>query len=300
MIPTFTVDQHLTTSLLDELEKIANKQERHVSHEEKKNIRGLKTMGAAFLASLGLGTTVAPLLGEKPKNVQLPPAPPPRQRKFKMPPMDTTGKGEGFRDWFNDLIAVNEHGDRGNTQQIARVDKIREQMGVKRDELKYHVDSGRSPAIMLEEGAKPTMHVPSNTKESVIAHEFGHIKNDKLWGKRGRKLNTGSRAISALGALPAAYYAGWDDDPSYKPALAQAAVSAPMLIDEGIASGRAIKHLMKQHGKLKGLKKSMILAPALATYGLAAGAPLAITAGRKYLNKKKEKHEDANGSNNQE
>jgi hypothetical protein len=66
-----------------------------------------------------------------------------------------------------------------------------------------------------------------------------------------------------------------------------------MLADEGMASARAIKHMTKTHGLGKGLWKSKSLAPAFGTYAALGLTPLAITAGRKLLNRHREQQKTA-------
>ncbi len=294
-----TVEPQLTNSFLDEFEKIAAKKKPkekiHTPQElQKKNNRGMLGVGATLGANTLMGAAAVPFM--KDKNVTLPDGPVrPPEPEFLQP-----------RNHWNDPIKINpeytefqkrdmqgiinEHGDKGkDLRQIARADKVREQMGgIGRDELTYNMKSKMGPAVAVG-GPKYDVHIPDNAKESIIGHELGHIKNDKMWGKVGRGINTASRMGSSLGALPAAFMAGYSDEPTWTPGLVQAGISAPMLIDEGLASARSVKHMVKQHGLWKGLNKSKVLAPAFGTYAAAATTPLAITAVRKHLKKKKEK-----------
>ncbi len=295
-----TVEPQLTNGFLDEFEKIAAKKKPkekiHTPQElQKKNNRGLLGAGAAVGANALMGAMAGPFMRDK--NVELPPGPEqtprpepflPRQKGDNSFLPKTNPEYDKFLD--QKLMGhANEHGDKGNLRQISRADKIREQMGgIGREELTYDMKSGRGPAVAVG-GPKYNVHIPDNAKESIIGHELGHIKNDKMWGKVGRGINTASRMGSSLGALPAAFAAGYSDEPSWTPGLLQAGVSAPMLIDEGLASARSVKHMVKQHGLWKGLNKSKVLAPAFGTYAAMGATPLAITAVRKHLKKKKEK-----------
>ncbi len=294
-----TVGPQLTNSFLDEFEKIAAKKKPkekiHTPQElQKKNNRGMLGIGAAVGSNALMGAMATPFMTDK--NVTLPDGPtkPPepeflQPRKHWSDPIEINP--EYTKSQKRDLQGIiNDHGDKGkDLRQIARADQIREQMGgIGRDELTYDMKSGRGPAVAVG-GPKYNVHIPDNAKESIIGHELGHIKNDKMWGKVGRGINTASRMGSSLGALPAAFAAGYSDEPSWTPGLLQAGVSAPMLIDEGLASARSVKHMVKQHGLWKGLNKSKVLAPAFGTYAAMGATPLAITAVRKHLKKKKEK-----------
>lgn len=292
-------NSHIADSFFDEIEKIASKKKkvRQPTQEElqQKSNRGLLGAGAMLGTNALLGSLTTPFI--KDKQVELPPGP----EKAPMPePYLPREPGEShfskrtrnpeFDKYFEQSLRghANEHGDRGNLRQIARADKIREQMGgIGREELAYNMRSGMGPAVAVG-GEKYQVHIPDNAKESIIGHELGHIKNDKMWGKVGRGVNSFSRLGASVGALPAAFAAGYSDDPSWTPGLIQAGVSAPMLVDEALASGRAVKHMVKQHGLAKGLSKSKVLLPAFGTYAALGATPLAITGVRKYLKKKKE------------
>jgi len=143
------------------------------------------------------------------------------------------------------------------------------------------------PAGMMGE-ANPVVNIPQGTHASAAAHEVGHAINHERWGKVIGRKNLGmlsgtlANKVGIPSAIGTSVYAGGADKPSYVPALANAAIWAPRMADEGMASARAAKYLMKQHGLMKGLGKSMPLAPAFASYGALAGTPLAITAIRRH------------------
>lgn len=142
------------------------------------------------------------------------------------------------------------------------------------------------------------VHVPRQAKESVTAHEFGHVANHSKWGKNFSRIGDLSRKLMdarvggvrthALPIITSGMAAG-SDEPSWAPGAVNAAVAAPMLFDEAAASGRALKYMTKQHGVAKGLWKSKALAPAFGTYAALGLSPLAITGARKAWKKHKEK-----------
>lgn len=145
-----------------------------------------------------------------------------------------------------------------------------------------------SNADLLRKDLRHYVAAPTSASEAAIAHELGHIKNDRLWGPVGRKLNVMSRNAAPLTGVAGSAIAATEKDPSWRPGLTSAAVAAPMLIDEGLASARAAKHLIGQRGLVRGVGQSLRLLPGYASYAAAGLAPLAITALRKKLRAKKE------------
>lgn len=117
------------------------------------------------------------------------------------------------------------------------------------------------------------------------AHEMGHLKAIQRVPERLRFPAARAAMISRKAVFPVAALAGaraaTDDEPSYLPAAAALAASAPVLADELAASGYAAKAMMRRSGFVKGLLKSVGLAPAFATYLAPAAAPFLISALRK-------------------
>jgi len=140
---------------------------------------------------------------------------------------------------------------------------------------------------------RPHVSIPLRSRDSIIAHEIGHALNDqgmKRLGKIPHSLykvveNT-SRGASPLASMWATTRSVADRDPTYKPALVNLVVQAPMLLEEAVASARAVKHFAGQHGLKGGLKKSFPLAPAFATYALGTVLPFGVTAWRKHRRRK--------------
>lgn len=149
-------------------------------------------------------------------------------------------------------------------------------------------------------GIQPGLFLPKGTSEAIAAHEVGHLKNWRairdLLGEKGMtQLAMGSYlgfAGAQLTGLPATMYAAGSDDPSWVPAVAHTALATPRLLDEAAASLHAVKHLVGEHGLLKGLQSSARLLPAYGTYAAVGAAPLAITALRKYLKHRRDREDD--------
>lgn len=145
-------------------------------------------------------------------------------------------------------------------------------------------------------GLNPGLYLPEGTSETIAAHEMGHLKNwraiKSLAGGAGANAAFNASQAAFLGSqllgLPATMYAAGSDDPSWTPAVAHTALAAPRLLDEAAASLHAVKHLIGKHGLVGGLSSSARLAPAFGTYAIAGGAPLAITALRKYLKRRED------------
>jgi hypothetical protein len=146
--------------------------------------------------------------------------------------------------------------------------------------------------VMPHRGAAPAKSailVQRNTPEAVLAHEYGHAKfhhNNRLIGK--------ARSISSIAANPlsssiAGAVAAGEEDPSWGVGAANLAMHSPTLLDEGVATGHALRHMTKTHGFRQGLAKSRMLAPAYGTYAALAAAPLAITGARKWMKGRREK-----------
>lgn len=138
-----------------------------------------------------------------------------------------------------------------------------------------------APSALLAEDPTYILRAKRDEANSALMHELGHIENDKMWGRPGRAIAHVSRA-AAMGAQPfTSILAAIDSKKSYGPALAQAAVSVPMLVDEALASGRVVRKLIDEKGFAKGLREALPLAPALGTYLLHAATPAVITTVRR-------------------
>ena len=133
-------------------------------------------------------------------------------------------------------------------------------------------------------GKYPVIGGPWREDEAVQAHEMGHAKNHEQGTVGGVNLLLGAQIpgrLSSLFAVPLAAYAAGATRPSYTPAVIQAALGAPVLLDEGAASARATSYLVSKYGPLEGLRKALPLLPAFGTYANNALLPLAITAMRR-------------------
>lgn len=115
------------------------------------------------------------------------------------------------------------------------------------------------------------VHVSNAKVEAVLLHELGHAKDFRRLGK----LKHVGQSVGMLGSLAspgiAALAANKTDNP-YLAAAAPVVAAAPLLRNEGKATGSALKHLVKTHGWKKGLSKGKILGPAFATYGIIPAA----------------------------
>lgn len=128
-----------------------------------------------------------------------------------------------------------------------------------------------------------------NIHPSAMAHEFGHAKIHSAIGPKLSRAALVGRFAGLNASSIGSGIAASTDEPSYTPGLVSAALNAPTLLDEAGASGIALKTLMKEHGALKGMRKSLPLIPAFASYAGIAGAPLAIAGARKWWNNSQQK-----------
>lgn len=146
-------------------------------------------------------------------------------------------------------------------------------IGVKR-EKSYHM-----PAF---HPGKKTIIGISDSPE-IMAHELGHAKNfsdvERIFGKTGKNIHTGlylgSKGLNLLGSIaaPIASMLGADDDTVKTIGVAGAASSAPMMLEELIASTRGAKALGKA-GKGMGSKlKAFIGIPSYIAAGISPLAP---------------------------
>jgi hypothetical protein len=248
----------LTAALEDEFEKLAapRKKKPRASSPEGQAVRGAAAVVGAKGVQIGLNTAIEPQLRAR------------------------AGVDSG--------------------QYEHQVRTMADKMGVKSN-VHYMVDPRVEPSAGFR-GKNFQINLPPGAHESFAAHEVGHVRNweqlrqvaNKLGLKdRTRELTRSaylkSRKLAPDVGMGATLYSGLAEDPSYKPAVANLALHAPMLADEGIASARAAQYLVKQHGLMQGLRKARPLAPAFGTYATFAAAPFAITAGRKALRARREK-----------
>lgn len=115
----------------------------------------------------------------------------------------------------------------------------------------------------------------------AIAHEVGHILNDKAWGRPGRAAHMLSRYVAGTLQPATVFSAAVADTPTHIPGAIQAAISVPMLVDEALASSRAVHHLISTKGFKEGLKESLPLIPAFGSYAAHSAAPAVVTVIRK-------------------
>lgn len=147
------------------------------------------------------------------------------------------------------------------------------------------------------------VHVSKGTEDGIIAHEFGHARVDQ----EIRKLPVGVQALieapslasrlymnlpiaGVHGALPLgmAAWAGAQEEPTWKPGLIGAGLAAPTLMSEASASLLGAKYLIQRDGLAQGLRGSLPMLPAFATYASLGLAPLGITAARKYMRRREQ------------
>lgn len=134
---------------------------------------------------------------------------------------------------------------------------------------------------LLEKDPNYILRAKKNETNAALLHELGHIENDQSWGRPGRAAASLSRGF-ATGTQPITLaFSAMDPGKSYGPALAQAALASPMVVDEAVASGRAVRKLIEANGFKKGLQEAAPLAPALGTYLLHTAAPAIVTALRR-------------------
>ena len=138
--------------------------------------------------------------------------------------------------------------------------------------------SGQGPAY---DWMNRELHIPPGSQEATIAHEVGHKKlHDflgKAFGYASGVSRLGSKLAPAMGG-----WAGGSKEPTLVPGYIQAALAAPMMLDEAAATALAIHNQIKHRG-LKGLMEAWPLLPALGTYASQALAPLAVGKLRKTL-----------------
>jgi hypothetical protein len=183
-----------------------------------------------------------------------------------------------------------------NVAAIKQHMKVRGPVDVERPGMFDFGMSGRGsyakPREFTGQKGNSSIFLGRGAGEAVAAHEMGHVKNWQkagkgVMGRIARYANLPARIRPIQQGLPIgsmAYSAG-ADDPSLTPAAINAGVFAPALVDEAMASGRAVGYMTKKHGLGKGLMRSSKLLPAFGTYATMAGAPLAVAAYRHHKNK---------------
>lgn len=131
------------------------------------------------------------------------------------------------------------------------------------------------------------MYSQPSDSEAVRAHEIGHLKNHKVVGRKAiafSRQHLGT--LMGLTGPAAGLYSAVADDPSYIPAAVHLGLSSPTLLDEGLASLRAYRHMVGKYGLGTGSLRSLALLPAFASYAAPALAPAAIVALRRHLKKR--------------
>lgn len=155
----------------------------------------------------------------------------------------------------------------------------------------------------------------NRTDESVPLHELGHAANAEK--TRGANTFVGTIGVAGipiapisgaiLGHLAARSEAKGKELKGVRkvidkhPYLTHAALNAPLLAEEGLASGRAANHLRKEYGLKEGLKKSAPLGAAYGSYVGLAGLSSALGGGsyklskaltKRYLDRKKKAEDE--------
>ena len=105
--------------------------------------------------------------------------------------------------------------------------------------------------------------------EEVLRHELGHADNYAPFRTtRGRQRALIARqGTSALGGLAGlALLSSGNEDLVDKAWMANLAGNVPTLVDEGSASVRATREMVRRHGFAQGLRRSASLIPAFGTY----------------------------------
>lgn len=135
----------------------------------------------------------------------------------------------------------------------------------------------------LDEGAgKRLLNLKPTSSDAAVAHELGHVSNYESPLTKWRPSTVPLDNVLPYTGMGATGYGIMAKHPSYAPALAHLAVSSPRLLDEGLASLRASKHLISEHG-VRGLGQALSLAFPFGTYALPAAMPLGITALKRHL-----------------
>lgn len=129
----------------------------------------------------------------------------------------------------------------------------------------------------------PSVRLPKDTSEAIMAHELGHARTHAALGPVGSVAFNVPRALSRFSHGPALVYSAMAEDPSYWPSMIHLGLSTPTLLDELAASAQGVKALVGKHGLGRGLRLSASLAPAFGTYALHAGLPAGVVALRRYL-----------------
>lgn len=200
------------------------------------------------------------------------------------PGLAATPFGMGASRGFVDNSIKNETSE----NLLNRTNNMAKQMGVREN---IDIIENPSPAFapskahMAGGRQNPAVRAPKGISEGVLAHELGHARNYQNMSKLQKDLTLGARGLGGVASQVSGAWAAGQDNPSYTPGLVAAGANLPTLIDEGMATGRAFKHLRNTTGSWgKALSKGKHLIPAFGSYAAMAGAPLGITALRKAYN----------------
>lgn len=140
--------------------------------------------------------------------------------------------------------------------------------------------------------------IPTYLRDAIIAHELGHAMNDQVVRTTAPNMLVPYRVVEGLSRaggtalMPTlTSMAARQKDPSYVPGAISLLLTSPMLAEEAMASIRAARFLMDEHGLGRGILKSLPLLPAFGTYASIAAAPLAVAYVRKKIRENEESHE---------
>lgn len=124
----------------------------------------------------------------------------------------------------------------------------------------------------------------ANANPFLGLHEAGHAKT---WSRLPSGAAIAPRVLFALGGLGGVGMAFSGNEKAEKLApWVAAGTSVPVLADEAIASGRALKEMARLYGWKKALRVSKIGLPAFMTYLLAAGGGVGAAAAISAIRKK--------------
>jgi len=185
--------------------------------------------------------------------------------------------------------------DRLKEQRPVGTRQIASEMGQKID--KYtHGDPGGGVGATRDGKLVTLIRTRPKDSEAIKAHEVGHVKNVEMVGKMPWGLaRSGSGMLTSLSGPAAGVYSAVADDPSYTPSMVHLGLSAPILLDEALASLRALHHMTGKHGLGTGMKRSLPLLPAFGSYAAQALAPAGIVALRRFLKKREDEKKKTSG-----
>lgn len=180
-------------------------------------------------------------------------------------------------------------------EKLRNVERMGKEMGIDWDSrhgaiIKGKVGLSNQPAVLkvknpISNRTAFIARLQENSHPVVDAHEIGHMVNYKKYPGL-LKAKTSLGRLSNLSTVGTSAWAAGQEDPSWIPGLANAALHAPTLVDEGMATSRALAHLKRTGGTGTALRGAGKMILPSASYLLNAGLPLGITAWRKHKEKK--------------